>query len=258
MRFKYEMMDKENRYGTLAVQQRLLQLLRAFDKICLEHDIKYSVSSGTMLGAIRHQGFIPWDDDVDITIERKYYDGLMEAIKRSALLVCERDLWLDRIRFKEDTMKNGHQSCPTIDVFTWDYVPDNKLKERIKYYCIAFLQGMIKGRPDYARFSWPNRVLSFVTYMAGRLFPLSMKLRVYDRIALWGNGSETVYQAGYHDQFNALRFRYPFHLLDAVERHRFEDIEVNVMVRYDEYLKIIYGEDYMTPPQENDRKPTHT
>lgn len=251
-------MDQENRYGTLAVQQRLLELLKTFDKICLEHDIKYSVSSGTMLGAIRHQEFIPWDDDVDITIERKYYDRLMEAIKRSALLVCERDLWLDRIRFKEDTMEKGHQSCPTIDVFTWDYVPDNRLKERIKYYSIAFLQGMIKGRPDYARFSWPNKVLSFVTYTMGRLFPLSVKLRVYDRIALWGNGRETVYQAGYHDQFNALRFRYPFHLLDKVERRCFEDTEVNVMVRYDEYLRIIYGDHYMTPPTEANRKPTHT
>ena len=250
-------MDRNNQYGTLEVQLRLLQLLKTFDKICLDCDVKYSVSSGTMLGAIRHHGFIPWDDDVDITIERKYYDRLMGAINDSTLLVREKDLWLDRVRFRDDTLNKGHHPCPTIDVFTWDYVPDNKFKERIKYYSIAFLQGTIKGRPDYSRFSWPNKLLSFVTYMTGKLFPLSLKLRVYDSLALWGNGRETIYQAGYHDQFNALKFRYPFHLMDNVERRRFEDIEVNVMVRYDEYLRIIYGDQYMTPPAESKRKPTH-
>ena len=250
-------MDLENKYGTLNVQQRLLRLLKIFDQICLEHDIKYSVSSGTMLGAIRHQGFIPWDDDVDITIERRDYERLMIAVKESPVLARGKKLWLDRIWLRDD-YETDHHSCPTIDVFTWDHVPDNKLKERVKYYCIAFMQGMIKGHPDYKRFSWPNKVLSFAAYMVGKLFPLSVKLNLYDRIALWGNGHETKFQAGYHDQFNALRFRYPFHLLDEVERKRFEDMEVNVMVRYDEYLKIIYGKDYMIPPQENNRKPTHT
>ena len=252
-------MDLENKYGTLNVQQRLLRLLKIFDQICLEHDIKYSVSSGTMLGAIRHQGFIPWDDDVDVTIERKYYERLMVAVEESPILARGKRLWLDRIWLKDDydAMQVDHQSCPTIDIFTWDHVPDNRLKERMKYYCIAFLQGTIKTHPDYARFSLSGKVLSFVTNMVGKSFPLSMKLKAYDRIALWGNDRETKLKAGYHDQFNALRFRYPFHLLDAVERHRFEDIEVNVMVKYDEYLKIIYGENYMIPPQEDNRKPTH-
>lgn len=252
-------MDIENKYGTLKVQQRLLQLLKTFDALCKKNNIVYSVSSGTMLGAIRHQGFIPWDDDVDITIERKYYNRLMAVVHESPTLVSDKDLWLDRIWLMEDyeVFHGDRHACPTIDVFTWDYVPDNKLKERIKYYAIAFLQGTIKPRPDYTRFSWSGKVLSFVTYMAGRFFPLSVKLRLYDRLALWGNGKPTRFQAGYHDQFNALRFRYPFHMLEKVERHRFEDTEVNVMSSYDEYLKIIYGENYMTPPQESDQRPTH-
>ena len=251
-------MDFEDKYGTLNVQRKLLQLLQSFDWICLENEIKYSVSSGTMLGAIRHQGFIPWDDDVDITIERKYYDRLMAAVNEAPSLVCEKGLWLDRVRFKDDTKKSALESNPTIDVFVWDHVPDNRLLERMKYYSIAFLQGTIKDRPDYARFSWSNKVMSFITYYIGKIIPLSAKLRTYSWIAQWGNGQETLFQAGYHDQFNALRFRYPFHLLDKVERRRFEDIEVNVMVKYDEYLKIIYGDHYMTPPTEANRKPTHT
>ena len=88
-------MDIENKYGTLKVQQRLLQLLKTFDALCKKNNIVYSVSSGTMLGTIRHQGFIPWDDDVDITIERKYYNRLMAAVQESPTLVSDKDLWLD-------------------------------------------------------------------------------------------------------------------------------------------------------------------
>lgn len=54
-----------------------LDLLREFDRLCRKHDITYWVFFGTLLGAVRHQGFIPWDDDVDIMMPRKDFDRLM-------------------------------------------------------------------------------------------------------------------------------------------------------------------------------------
>jgi lipopolysaccharide cholinephosphotransferase len=54
----------------------LLNLLVEFDTVCVEHHIKYVVEGGTLLGAIRHKGFVPWDDDVDVIMLREEYEKL--------------------------------------------------------------------------------------------------------------------------------------------------------------------------------------
>ena len=61
-------------------QIRMLEILLEVDKICKKHDIKYWLSSGTLIGAMRHDGFIPWDDDLDIEMMRSDYLRLMEVL----------------------------------------------------------------------------------------------------------------------------------------------------------------------------------
>lgn len=63
------------------MQLRMLDMLKYIDKICREHNIKYWLSSGTCLGAVRHGGFIPWDDDCDIELLRKDYKKLIKIRK---------------------------------------------------------------------------------------------------------------------------------------------------------------------------------
>ena len=63
------------------LQQVLFDLLCEFDAICRKHDIVYYLSGGTNLGALRHGGFIPWDDDSDIRMSRKEYEKLMQVIE---------------------------------------------------------------------------------------------------------------------------------------------------------------------------------
>ena len=68
-------------YDIRPLQLRILKILLAVDKVCKEHGLRYYIMAGTMLGAVRHKGFIPWDDDLDIGMPRADYDLLMSHSK---------------------------------------------------------------------------------------------------------------------------------------------------------------------------------
>lgn len=70
------------KYSLKQIQEKLLVILLEFDRICKKNNLKYSLDSGTLLGAIRHNGFIPWDDDVDVVMLRKDYKKFIRACKK--------------------------------------------------------------------------------------------------------------------------------------------------------------------------------
>lgn len=66
------------------LQKRLLNIAKAFKGVCEKYDLKYCMISGTLLGAVRHRGFIPWDDDIDFIMPRNDYDKLLEIYKKDS------------------------------------------------------------------------------------------------------------------------------------------------------------------------------
>ncbi len=145
------MMIKENEYGTANIQNELLDIMKLFHEFCEKHNIDYSLYGGSCLGAVRHNGFIPWDDDLDVAVDRENYKKLIGLFPQCDELVMKQTLWIRRIQKPNASAIRGY--VPTLDVFVIDNVPDNPLLFRIKILLLAAVQGMLKDNVLYSRFN---------------------------------------------------------------------------------------------------------
>jgi lipopolysaccharide cholinephosphotransferase len=254
-------MDIENRYGTLEIQKSLLILLKVFDDFCYKNNIVYSLDSGSLLGVIRHKGFIPWDDDLDVVMDRKNYNRLISCIcgdSESINLVIERNtpesLWVDRIHMKN--YNNDSQYMPTIDIFLFDNVPNNKYLAKLKVLFLLMLQGMMKPRLNIKKGNLAMKCLSIITWVVGLLIPRRIKYNWYNKVSSLCNKNVSTYGSCYNYPSHGMGHKFDSDVLDCIIRMPFESIEVPVMKKYDHYLTTIYG-DYLTPPKKEERIPKH-
>ena len=240
-------MNKEN--DLKVTQAELLAMMKEIHKLCEENHVQYSLTGGSLLGAVRESGFIPWDDDIDIMVDRGNYELLCRAIKQDARFRMGRGPWLQHIR----PMRFHSQIEPYIDVFILDHVPDSALKARLKILLLRLLQGMLKEDAVYAGFSPVYKVCIFLSHAAGKLFSRRFKLALYDRVSQLGDSAASEYVSITNDAFGLLTKKYRSDLMDAQELHRFEDTQLLITGKYREYLSERYGSDYMTPPPEAER-----
>ncbi len=251
-------MDWENEYGTLEIQKALLVLLKEFDAFCQEERVKYSLDSGSLLGAVRHKGFIPWDDDLDVVMDRDNYNKLISIIGNSEKLSIERitedTLWTDRIRMKTTDYHGSYK--PTLDVFIFDPVPKNKIAAKFKLLMIFMLQGMIKYHLSMKKGNIVMKMCSFVTWLIGRPFSHKTKYQWYNKVSSWGNKKKCSQGSCYNYPYSGIGLKFDSDLLVDIIRLPFEDTEVSGIKKYDHFLTTIYG-DYMTPPKVSDRIPKH-
>lgn len=116
------------------IQLANLALLKELDYVCKENWLTYWLDGGTLLGAIRHKGFIPWDDDIDTAMLREDYEKVINAFKKSSR---NPDIFADYVRDKNNNyiIKIRHKKCPRlfVDIFPWDsYGECLTLNEQIK------------------------------------------------------------------------------------------------------------------------------
>ena len=103
------------------IQQAELDIMTEVDRVARKYGLKYSLFAGTMIGAVRHHGFIPWDDDIDITMPRPDYDRLRELNKNE-------DIWPEHIRLA--CFEDGNLNVPFMKIFdTRTHVSEEKIYE---------------------------------------------------------------------------------------------------------------------------------
>ena len=256
---------------TLRHLQKLeLMILKDFIKICEENNLDYYIYGGSLIGTIRHEGFIPWDDDLDVIMFREDYDKFKQIFNSSEndkyYLLCSENeedyfylfskLVLKGTVFEERWVNQVNFNLGiNIDIFVMDDLSDNKIKrffqlKKAFFYNKLLIMSKIKV-PDL---SGPLLIITnFIHFILKllRINPKNIQKWYYNFIMSYHNvDASEVFDVAvtveeYPQIFNKKGFK-------PIQKFKFEDIEVNVPNNYDEILTSIYG-DYMQLPPLEDR-----
>lgn len=245
-----------------------LVLANEVRRICEKHNIKYFMIAGTLLGAIRHQGFIPWDDDMDIGMLRIDYEKFINA--------CEKELDRNKFYLQNDKMDrnytynfaklrlNGteiieefsldvetHQGI-YIDIFPFDNVPDNRVKRFIQYKEFWFLKNLLWIKCGYGD-KYIKKQLSFkIAKCLVKLFSIEfLKLKKYNVITRYENEKTTFVVAG-EGAYGLKKETIQRNWIEILTEYNFETEKYFGISDYNGYLSYFYG-DYMTLPPKDKR-----
>lgn len=249
-----EISDKE-------VQYRLLSLLDKFHQFCKENNINYSITSGTFLGAIRHNGFIPWDDDIDVGLTRKEYEKLLDAISKHTNELyfigaeLNNGIWpFIKLIDKTTIIKeNGstRQEYLWIDIFPFDNSP---LKIFPKVIHLTTKRILVYKINDYLGIQ-SLKTNSFLKKIYNNiLYKISKNISIKS-IALKHIKVSSIFQNKKMNYVGDIIWGtkpIPRYLFDDLVDYQFENITVKGFKEYDTYLTCIYG-DYMKLPPEDQR-----
>lgn len=251
------------------MQQYLLEDLKEIDRVCKELDCTYFLAYGTLLGAVRHDGFIPWDDDVDIWMFRKDFEKFVsEAPKvlksnyfiQNAITDKHYDLAHIPCKLRNDNTtlieqwnKNYHQGG-FIDIFPLDYVGDNpELFFKLKKKC-AFIESL-KMRISFKQLSGIKRYIRIFLQIIFKLVPMRTIYKyVHKKIELARDNDKSANSdvtTGFDDIDKPI---YKKEYFFPPKKHIYEGCEFTIPNNPDLILKEKYG-DYMKLPDESQRIP---
>lgn len=246
---------EDNAYGLRDIQRALLAMALEIDRICRLHGIEYSIYGGTMLGAVRESGFIPWDDDLDLVFTANALKAFIRVFPSESAdyTVTETDTWVRRVVPR----KAAEGFRPFIDLFHYEPVSADPSAQRRKLFRLRMLQGMIKEDIDYSLYSPKNRVLVLTTHLLGLPFSKARKLGWYRSAgARLARGDGSLLHVA-DDCFAGLRHIYPRACAERFEDIAFEGATLRVSAEWEHMLRLKYGDGYLTPPPESERRPAH-
>lgn len=241
------------------IQLRLLYILVEIDNICRKHNIKYWIDFGTLLGAVRHKGFIPWDDDIDVTMPSEDYRRFMEIAPKELpdtlfLQTKETDpsyrLLINKVRDKNSLYITKHEDFTRdynkglyIDIF--EATPYAAVRPKLQKFIMRWYQ-------KTCHFFSVKQSVSLKNHLAAITFPI-IKLNLDIVWSILNIGPKK--NIGYAKQFNPYGNSYPQDIVFPLKNIVFENKTFLGPSDPDKYLTSIYG-NYMTLPPK-DKQHTH-
>lgn len=256
---EYSVSDRQRKqYDEKMHQNALLKLLREFDRVCKELSVSYVLFAGTMLGAVRHQGFIPWDDDLDVMMLREDYDRFL----REAESVLDKDrfflqkefsdhwpMFFSKLRLNGTTClekyhprdDETHQGV-YMDIFPCDNAAGSSLGRKMQFYASKVVIAKALDARGYDTDSRKKKL-----FIAGcRMLPMKPFVKLTKG---FGRKPELVHSfLGGASSFE--KNIYPRKCLENRINIEFEGMSYPIPADYDQLLRILYGDYMRLPPPE--------
>ena len=248
-----------------SLQLKTLEILLYFDKFCREHNLKYYLAGGCLIGVVRHKGFIPWDDDVDLFMPRPDYERLRELWQKyadSKYCYCRTDKTHNDhhavvdIRDRTTTFIIRHSVnediCQGIgiEVIPIDGCPKSKIK-RVWQLFNAFMFSLFNVQ------RLPDNKGGFLRVITGIIYKLVPSQNL--RYKLWSFAERQMTKYKWEDceevteligAIHGMLLRHPKTDFDNVVYKEFEGHQLPVMAGYERYLRLIWGDYMQLPPKE--------
>ena len=248
------------------LRKKELELLKCFISVCDTLGLRYFVVEGTLLGAVRHGGFIPWDDDIDVGMPRSDYERFLSEAEallpekyflqsrktEEEYLHCFAKLRNKKTVFRETASKNLNINHGIyIDIFPFDYYPDSRVKAVLLDLNKLLVKYRVRERyylPEDKKLTPANfarRLLVFASRL--RFHSVEAALNYQDKRLPCKTKTNRLINHG--SPWNN-RERFPAEWASELTQLQFEGITVNVMKGYDRYLSNLYGDYHKLPPKE--------
>ncbi len=263
-----------NRTGFIfmnAYQEKLTEELKFLIDYCDRHGLNYFVIGGTLLGAVRHKGFIPWDNDIDFGLPRPDYERFIEMFSKEDGRYRVETSYSDAPEFLykfsklydttttviEDTQKPCKRGI-FIDIIPLDGIGNTWLSAKLHFLPIYVLNTFLTANVISERWdrpNWLNRVIRFVGYIPAKFVNTKKLLAKLDRMCK----KRDFYSSKYGGVLNGgygLRDIVETKLFTEKAEYDFEYLKVKSVEDYDAYLTHLYG-DWRKPPEGDRKKSDH-
>lgn len=240
----------------------LLDIMSDLDKFCRDNNLRYSLAYGTLIGAVRHKGFIPWDDDIDILMPRADYQALLEKYNHPYYVIqCQEKDYRYPLNYAKlcDTRTTtvdqfGNEFPIAVDIFILDGLSDSLdiAKRRVKSLKRKFRIWSSQIFTRHLRFNKPYGLKKNLLILASRLaHPFISERRLVKRI-LDFKQYYSVDDSKYCATLTGVCTMYESEKMLKYKEAPFEDKQYMIFEDYDHHLRIMFG-DYMALPPERER-----